>query len=166
MCVWMCVWEHTRRLQGIETIRDRMEIFLCPRGILPPPYTHSTNTHIYTHTAGTHQVFEERSELLGKDWELEESWTQIRIISVHTVFSKLLQSLSILLLVLYVGWKTQKHTHIHRSALMVEGLSLSDRYMSEINHVTLIMYGGLSAHNDQLSRLVSPSVTVQGRAAW
>lgn len=81
VCVCSCacvrVLENTQRLKGIETIRDSMEIFLWPRGVLPLPLsTHSsTNTHIYTstHTAQTHQVFKKRGELLGEDGELEES---------------------------------------------------------------------------------------------
>lgn len=67
----------------------------------PPSSLHPAHSK---HTCA-HQVFEQCCELFGEYRELEESWTQVRIVSVDTVFPKLLQGLSVLLLILYVSWK-------------------------------------------------------------
>lgn len=53
----------------------------------------------------SHQILEEGGELLGKYRELEEGWAKVRVIPVHTVLTKLLQSLGVLLLILNMSWK-------------------------------------------------------------
>lgn len=68
-----------------------------------PPSLLTPSTPQQTHMRSAHQVFEECRELFGEDRELEESGTQVRIISVDTVFPKLLQGLRVLLFVLYMS---------------------------------------------------------------
>ena len=120
----VCLLENTHSDSGgLRQLATGWKSFSIPEDFIPPyaidhndlclhTLTH-THTHRLRHTKCTHQVFEKRSELLGEDRELEEGWTEIRIVSVHTVFSKLLQGLSVLLLILHMGWKTQTNTHTY-----------------------------------------------------
>lgn len=69
----------------------------------PEDFSQLPPTHAYIGRTKTYKVFKKRCELLGEDGELEEGRTQIRIVSIHAVFTELLQGLSVLLLVLYMG---------------------------------------------------------------
>lgn len=119
---WEYVLDNTEAQRRLKQRRDQLGSVLCPMRLERPPSSLHLARSKHTHTCA-HQVFEECCELFCEYRELEESWTQVRIVSVDTVFPKLLQGLSALLLILYMSWK---HTDTKQSNINITVPSNTD----------------------------------------
>lgn len=56
----------------------------------------------------SHQVFEQSRQLFHQTGELDEGSPQVRAVPAHEVTAELVQSLSVVLLILHVLWEQEK----------------------------------------------------------